>query len=154
MLQYLIVNSEDGTHFFISNDVWGLIHRYKQDSFYKAEQGGIFLGKERENSIEIVEATIPQREDKFSRFNFFRKSQNHQEIATDRWLNSDSTITYCGEWHTHPEKIAKPSNADIREWKMKLRGYSIPLLLVVIGLDSDWLGVMSTKGVLREIRIK
>ena len=154
MLQHLTFKLEGNKSLYFVKGAWNLIHEYKQDSLFKKEKGGIFLGKERADSIEIVEATIPQKGDISSRFNFKRKSKNHQEIAMNRWSNSDSTITYLGEWHTHPQRIAKPSNIDIREWQKKLTGYSLPLVLVIIGIEKDWVGVLSTNGNLYEVTIE
>ena len=145
---------EDNKHLYFSKDAWNLIHEYKQDSRFKKEKGGIFLGKERDDSIEIVEATKPQEEDESRRFSFYRKSKKHQDIALNRWSNSDSTTTYLGEWHTHPQIIAKPSLIDIREWKNKLSDYQLPLVLVIIGIEKDWIGILSTNGILNEITIE
>lgn len=154
MLQHLTTKIKDEKHLFFSIEAWNLIHQYKQEGTLKKEKGGIFLGKERSDSIEVVEATTPQEGDISNRFNFHRKSKNHQKIAINRWSNSDSTTTYLGEWHTHPQRIAKPSNIDINEWQNKLSGYSLPLVLVIIGIQTDWVGIFSPKGHLYEITLK
>ena len=126
MLQYLTAELEDETLLYFSKEVWNLIHKYKQKGLFKKEQGGIFLGKERNDSLEIIEATTPQKGDICNRFSFHRNSKHHQKIATEKWLKSDSTKTYCGEWHTHPQKIAIYLQVKtIGQWQNKLSGYFI-----------------------------
>jgi len=151
MLQHITFTLENKKHLYFDKDAWNLIHEYKQDSRFKKEKGGIFLGKERADSIEIVEATTPQKGDKSSRFSFYRKSKNHQHIAINEWSKSDATITYFGEWHTHPQKIATPSSQDLNEWQDKLTGYNVPLILVIVGIETDWIGVLSPNGILNEV---
>lgn len=142
MLQYLTCPLPNGGLLVIPTAIVDILEEYKQKESFQKEKGGIFLGRQRGNSIEVVEATTPQKGDKNGRFFFHRLSHIHQNIATDRWLKSNSCITFCGEWHTHPEKKPIPSQQDIVEWKRKLRAYNFPLLLIIIGQETNWMGVL------------
>lgn len=116
------------------------ISGYKQLGVAQKEGGGIFLGNQRGNNLEVVDATVPERGDRCGRYYFQRISKSHQNKADQLWERSGFTITYLGEWHTHPEKIPEPSHQDISEWKEKLNGYDYPLILVIIGQEKNWLG--------------
>jgi len=145
--QYLTSNIPNAGIIIIPSKVINDIKNYKQTKTFQKENGGIFLGQQRGNNIEIIEATPPQKGDQNGRFFFHRASLIHQNIATNRWKNSNFTITYCGEWHTHPEKIPKPSIQDLTEWRKKLNHYKIPLLLVIIGIEKNWTGLFINKNV-------
>ena len=151
MLQYLTIKLENGFYLYFSKDTWNQIHQYKQKGLFSKENGGIFLGKEYKDSIEIIDATIPQEDDVRSRFSFNRRSNNHQKIAMDRWLKSESTATYLGEWHTHPQKHATPSKKDLNEWEKKLSHFLTPLVLVIIGTETDWIGIKPPNANLYEV---
>jgi integrative and conjugative element protein (TIGR02256 family) len=116
------------------------LHQYRQLKFWQSEKGGIFLGRYRGNYIEITDITLPQRHDISGRFFFNRCSANHQKMAYKHWKNSDSEITYIGEWHTHPEKFPTPSNQDINEWQSKLADNIESMFLCIIGQSTDWFG--------------
>jgi len=105
------------------------ISGYRQLGGAQKESGGIFLGNQRGSNLEVVDATVPELGDKRGRYYFHRLSKSHQDKADQLWERSGFTITYLGEWHTHPEKIPKPSSQDISEWKEKLTDYDYPLIL-------------------------
>ena len=43
---------------------------------------------------------------------FARSDPSHQKAAEAAWLASGGTITFVGEWHTHPTGILTPSPRD------------------------------------------
>ena len=83
------------------------------------EAGGLLLGRLIIdcNDVVIDDVTVPDIEDQSGRFFFFRKALAHQEKLKQRWLQSNGTCNYLGEWHTHPEAIPRPSSHDISNWK-------------------------------------
>ena len=52
-------------------------------------------------------------------------------------------MDYLGEWHTHPEDLPKPSDKDLREWRILLREQRRPLVFLIVGLKGCWVGVGS-----------
>jgi len=116
------------------------LHQYRQLKFWHREQGGIFLGRYRGNHIEVTEITLPQKDDISGRFFFNRCSPLHQKTAHQHWQNSNSEITYVGEWHTHPEQNPSPSSQDLNEWQTKLSDSNEPMLLCIVGQKTDWFG--------------
>jgi integrative and conjugative element protein (TIGR02256 family) len=65
----------------------------------------------------IEQATMPTTLDKRFRYRFERMPFGHGAIALSRWIASQGTIRYLGEWHTHPEDHPHPSVLDRSEWK-------------------------------------
>lgn len=91
---------------------------HAQRSRWQAEAGGVLLGRHLLESKDLVvdEVTVPQKEDRRSRFNFFR-SKHHSTLAHARWAASRGTTAYMGLWHTHPEADPTPSSIDRHDWE-------------------------------------
>ena len=139
-LQYLTLNLDHGPVVIIPWSILDRLNKFRQCGNHEKESGGIFLGNRRGENLELVEATVPKSGDKNGRYFFHRLSTAHQKTADKLWVDSGFTVTYVGEWHTHPEKVPRPSAHDIREWKSKLTGYGYPLILIIIGQEKNWLG--------------
>jgi integrative and conjugative element protein (TIGR02256 family) len=92
--------------------------KFIQNAHFKLEAGGVVLGKmfESSNNLSVELVTVPNRSDKRSRLRFFRKQRGHQETIDRKWAESNGTINYLGEWHTHPEKVPIPSTVDMNNW--------------------------------------
>ncbi len=58
-----------------------------------------------------------------------------------RWKESDETMGYMGEWHTHPEDHPTPSGIDLRNWLDITVPRPEPMVFLILGRRSDWLGV-------------
>jgi integrative and conjugative element protein (TIGR02256 family) len=122
--------------------VLDIILGFKQDAIVKTEAGGILLGFRRGHHLHIVEATTPQPADRRSLFGFFRRDRHHQGVAVRRWKESNATVDYLGEWHTHPEIRPAPSSLDMSEWKQICRREPSPMVFVIVGMDGlFWVGV-------------
>ncbi|TRZ67286.1 MAG: hypothetical protein D4S02_05405 [Rhodocyclaceae bacterium] len=91
---------------------------HAQRSWWQTEAGGVLLGRHLFDSNDLVvdEVTTPQKQDRRSRFSFFR-SRQHGVVARERWTAHDSTMAYLGLWHTHPEADPTPSGVDHRDWE-------------------------------------
>ncbi|MBE0470898.1 MAG: Mov34/MPN/PAD-1 family protein [Methyloprofundus sp.] len=111
---------------------------YKQSTSQLPESGGVFFGSMRGKHIEITDISLPQPDDSQSRYRFARKSIHHFKQAVTFWEQSSGAVSYIGEWHTHPENIARPSSVDLTEWKKKLP--KRPVFLVIIGINNNWYG--------------
>lgn len=106
-----------------------------QNRYFDYEAGGILLGSVHGANMLITEATVPTAEDIRSRYYFERLPLGHGSVAMDRWKESQGTIRYLGEWHTHPEDYPSPSGLDRSEWN-RLSTNRIdkrPLLAVIVG---------------------
>lgn len=93
------------------------MYSFKQDKPALKEAGGLLLGTLFEGSSDIVvrSVTIPLRNDRRSRYRFFR-SFGHTILAAKEWWKNDKTRTAVGSWHTHPEPIPHPSPQDFTDW--------------------------------------
>lgn len=94
------------------------LRAHAQLSRLQTEAGGVLLGRHLIDTPDLVvdEVTVPQKEDRRSRFGFFR-SRQHGEVARARWAAANETIAYLGLWHTHPERDPTPSDVDLRDWE-------------------------------------
>ena len=99
------------------------LRAHVQRSWWQAEAGGVLLGRHLLDSDDLVvdEVTTPQKQDRRSRFSFFRSKQ-HGVVARTRWAARDSTMAYLGTWHTHPEADPTPSGVDRRDWEQAVSG--------------------------------
>jgi integrative and conjugative element protein (TIGR02256 family) len=113
------------------------VKRYGHDK----ERGGILLGFRRGSHLHINEATFPMRWDRGTMFSFRRSAIGHREIAIKRWRQSNRTIDWVGEWHSHPEESPAPSSIDIRSWKEITQDRAAPMAFMIIGWKRGWLGL-------------
>ncbi|UTV82336.1 Mov34/MPN/PAD-1 family protein [Acidithiobacillus sp. YTS05] len=83
----------------------------------------------------IEQATEPTPHDKRLRYLFERMPFGHEAIAVSRWAESQGTVRYLGEWHTHVEDDPHPSGLDRSEWKLlsAKRRDKRPVLAVIVG---------------------
>ena len=95
------------------------IKEYTQD-IGKKESGGILLGGyiQEQNKYVITEASVPNGNDKRGPAFFIRDYKRAQKIIDKCWSESEGTINYLGEWHTHGCKNPQPSITDKELLKM------------------------------------
>lgn len=91
----------------INKSILAIIRSYCQVSRNMPEAGGVILGRENiSNDNLIIEAiSEPLRNDKQTRTRFIRQDQEHVEWFEKIYVESNNTIRYVGEWHTHPEDV-------------------------------------------------
>ena len=112
------------------------------------EGGGLLLGQYKEGGhIDISAYTTPQPEDTRRRCFFFPQSRKHSEKAIKAWACSDHTVTWCGEWHTHPEDHPTPSLLDLNQWNENMRN-GLPMVAMIIGRKSCWVGITGPEGII------
>jgi integrative and conjugative element protein (TIGR02256 family) len=90
--------------------------QHVQASDGDCEAGGLLLGSVHGAHLLIEQATTPTAWDKRFRYLFERMPFGHETVALSRWLASQGTVRYLGEWHTHPENYPHPSGLDRSEW--------------------------------------
>jgi integrative and conjugative element protein (TIGR02256 family) len=129
---------------------------HAQRSRWQAEAGGVLLGRHLLDSKDMAvdEVTVPQKEDRRSRFNFFRSKQ-HSALARVRWDVSRGTSAYLGLWHTHPERDPSPSSVDRRDWE---RAVSLDtfegdrLFFPIVGIDRIRVWTKTRIGPIEQLR--
>jgi integrative and conjugative element protein (TIGR02256 family) len=91
---------------------------YRQLSRRDAEAGGLILGRLVVESTDLIvdEVTEPTKVDRKGRFFFIRRRRAAQCRVNQAWFDSNGTLNYLGEWHSHPEDDPTPSNVDIENW--------------------------------------
>jgi integrative and conjugative element protein (TIGR02256 family) len=136
-----IFTKSDGGRIEISNHALSQMLVYVQNTRRKREAGGILIGRYIVDSLDIVidQVTVPMAGDRRERFSFWRDCKRHQQILDQIWLESESTSTYLGEWHTHPENVPTPSNIDIKNWLRQLSDVIFSgesLFFIIIGIKT------------------
>lgn len=121
------------------DEVWELLHAYRQQHAASLEAGGVLLGRRLLTSEDIVvdEITIPMEGDERARSRFHRARRRHQEAIQGSWDRSEGTIGYLGEWHSHPERQPTPSLLDRCNWaaRLLLDRVTEPLFFVIVGIE-------------------
>lgn len=128
-----------------TNDKKALLHfseptlktfsQYIQTSDTDCEAGGLLLGSVHGAHMLIQQATVPTAWDRRFRHLFERMPFEHEAIALSRWMASQGTVRYLGEWHSHPENHPHPSSLDRSEWGRlsAKRQDKRPMLAVIVG---------------------
>lgn len=140
-MKSLVFSKSDGGKVELSVNAHIEMQRFIQNRFYKREAGGVLLGRYIRNSLDIVidSVTIPMRGDCQKRNKFYRSQILHQKAIDQAWLKSGGTVTYLGEWHTHPENRPIPSEVDFKNWTDRLQQdihNSNSLYFVILGVKS------------------
>ena len=126
----------------IQREVWDNINDFSLAIQGKYETGGIFLGYRRREDIQIIQATFPGAKDKSSKYAFHRLSPHHQIAATTGWANSEGTLDWVGEWHTHPEDDPSPSSVDTNSWRQIAKRSNKSMFYSIHGHSGQWTGVL------------
>lgn len=122
----------------LSAEVVGLLEHHRQLDAHAPEAGGLLLGRRILDSRDVVVdyITEPSKGDKQSRFEFLRRSRQHQTRADELWESSEGTINLLGGWHTHPEPYPTPSCIDLLDWQRQVklsRYYGEGLFFLIVG---------------------
>jgi integrative and conjugative element protein (TIGR02256 family) len=121
----------------MSISVMEVLNEFRQLNSKDHEAGGVLLGRYILGTDDIVIdlVTTPQIGDSRSRTRFFRASWRHQKLITKAWRESNETVTYLGEWHTHPEPVPHPSRTDRMSWMKKVTfdRFTDAIFFVIVG---------------------
>ncbi len=133
MLSYPI--GQSGQLLCFTFDVLSHFRKHRQTRFFHREAGGQLFAILDGASIVVIEATGPRKSDYRTRRSYVpdRKAEK-EEIAEQQRRGH----FFVGDWHTHPEVIAKPSPTDLssirdcfRQSVHDLNGF----VLVVVGTE-------------------
>jgi integrative and conjugative element protein (TIGR02256 family) len=135
-----IFPKSDGGKLEISLLAMSRMLKFRQDSCWKREAGGVLMGRYIRDCLDVVidDITAPMHGDRRGRFNFFRDHARHQRAINQAWHESEGTTHYLGEWHTHPEKIPTPSPTDQTNWNQHLKRdifSSDTLFFIIVGTE-------------------
>lgn len=144
-------------------DVLDKMIKHAQISGSDCEAGGLIIGSLRQKKeerfllnspphIEITDISEPGLKDLRTRFSFVRKGKHHRQLVNKAKTISNNNIDYLGEWHTHPEANPFPSSIDIFHWKKNLKGRHA--VLIIIGIESTWVGYWNGKKVIHLPKLK
>lgn len=134
----------------IAEDVIRTIERYSRPGENDREAGGVLIGSYRGVHIQIVECTTPLFRDRRSRFLFDRRDEGHQRTALERWRASGRTLTFVGEWHTHPEIYPSPSSIDWQTWRrVSRKNKAGNTFFLIRGYQGWWAGLGDRDRVVR-----
>ena len=98
----------------------------------RPEAGGTLLGSRRGPDLEVLGWTVPGPGDDRRLHAFTRADPRHQAAATAAWNASGGTVTFVGEWHTHPTGGVAPSAADLRSWRRLAGANGLPMAFALV----------------------
>jgi len=148
----ILGTGSNGPYVLINYDPLRLIYAYSTPSEIGREAGGILIGSYRGPHVEIVSCTAPLKRDVRLKYSFDRRDAGHQKQALAAWRSSGGTLTFVGEWHTHPERFPTPSMIDRRTWAGIVSESQHPCIFLIQGISGLWCG-MARKGSLSELSI-
>lgn len=123
-----------------------IFKKYRQLKKRDKEAGGILMGQVRDQHIYVTRASLPSSFDKAARYSFERNKNIAQLIIFYEFWNSGKTITYLGEWHTHPEPLPTPSTKDIKMIASQLKENDLQYPFVIqciIGTETVYLKLLT-----------
>jgi integrative and conjugative element protein (TIGR02256 family) len=133
------------------------LHRYRQNRWWKREAGGQLFARIEGAHWSIVEATGPRKSDRRTRFGFVPDRTAEQAEIQDRFAKA---LHYVGDWHTHPEPRANPSEEDRTSMARMVAASSFQLpglLMLIVGTeptsDGLWLSLHRRGGWWRPLRL-
>lgn len=135
-------------HALIHYSVVSMIEKASRASSGQLESGGILIGSLRGPHLECTKFTTPGPEDRRSEFSFTRKDPMHQRAAEREWRKSTHSVSFIGEWHTHPSGQPIPSSIDTNSWIKLVRIVGHPMLFI-IAAPRGWKSYLLTPGFFR-----
>lgn len=123
------------------------LYKYRQVQPDSHEKGGVLVGELRHPHIVVTGASQPGDNDSSSRFSFLRRDNSHKLFVQNRYKESNGTVVYIGEWHTHPERKPTPSNIDLDSWSKNLFSPH-GSIVAIIGYEFIWWGVQKNGSIL------
>lgn len=121
---------------------------YRQIKPHSAEAAGVIIGERRGDHLVIQRISEPGPGDKRSRYAVDRCGPTHQVTVEQAFFQSEGTLQYLGEWHTHPEDCPTPSPRDLKSWRKHLTEPE-PMVLIIVGRSEIWVAKKTGPDILR-----
>lgn len=88
-----------------------LVHfrHHRQIRWWHKEAGGLLFASLSPSEVEVVKATGPRPTDRRSRWHYIPDRMAEQEEIDNHYRKG---LHFIGFWHTHPEKVPRPSPID------------------------------------------
>jgi integrative and conjugative element protein (TIGR02256 family) len=108
------------------------------------ESGGVLLGWHDQDNLELVVARVlgPGLEATHRRTRFSPDGDWHREQIAEAYEASGRTVSYLGDWHSHPGGSSAPSRRDERTARRIARSRSArarrPVMLILPGKADTW----------------
>jgi integrative and conjugative element protein (TIGR02256 family) len=108
------------------------------------ESGGVLLGWHDQEDLQLVVASVfgPGPEATHQRTRFSPDGDWQREQIAKTYEASGRTVSYLGDWHSHPGGSDSPSRRDERTARRIARSRSArarqPLMLILPGKASTW----------------
>ena len=112
-----ILEHPDRSYTLITHDVCAFFDALVDQCRGRVERGGILIGGRRGPHIDVVKTTFPAGKDRATYYSFRRVDPTHQRIADRAWRSAHGTLSYVGEWHSHPHGAIVPSSTDLETWQ-------------------------------------
>lgn len=139
----------------IEDTVINDMHEFQQLRISLPEACGILMGERRginQQYLILKHISTPQPTDIRQPYYYHRQTDGHQEILNHYHKVSNGAIQYIGEWHTHPQKIAKPSLTDYMAWIQTCSFFSNTVLVFyIVGNEQDWIGIQINERIFEPI---
>lgn len=130
-----------GGYLLMPAALWSKISVFTRGVEAETEAGGLLIGCYRGPHVEITEITTPFRGDKRSKYSFYRRDPEHNEILRGAWQKSGSTATMLGEWHTHQTGFPTPSPIDTSGWSNLTNVFKQSMCFIILGSRGHWAGI-------------
>ncbi|MDD5156830.1 Mov34/MPN/PAD-1 family protein [Sulfurimonas sp.] len=133
----------------INQSFLDVLPKYSQ-TLKTPERGGVIMGELYPNKNLVVITNIIESPSKLKRNNRYEMDVKYiQKEINKIWKKSKGTVTYLGDWHTHPEINPKPSLIDYYTFSKNYFNSSIDqnfLIYIILGLKVKndiliWIGV-------------
>lgn len=107
---------------------------------YPNEYGGLLVGRYSDDLKSVlIEQTVLPKEFKSSRFKFERGVRGLKKVLHDFFKQTPS-LSYVGEWHTHPDGTSVPSITDVAALRMIAQHDEVFIenpVLLIIGMNEE-----------------
>jgi len=135
-----------------TGQAWRLMNNYMQSWPWNKEAGGQMFGQANGYTLIVEEASGPRRDDVRTRGSFEIDPIAAANEIKERRVKG---LIYLGDWHTHPEDYAKPSDQDRMNAAKLMKGapQNPFLLLVIVGNRDTYVGVYNERSLLRLKRV-
>ena len=129
----------------ITDDALSAIAREALRSVDGLETGGILLGHDATDRIDIRHAGGPGPNASRGERAFMRDLNHARRLADCVWLEDRSQ--WIGEWHTHPTGVLSPSEVDLNSYMRHLHDPELgfnKFVAIIAGFDSSARVVVAT----------
>ena len=117
---------------------WDTVRREVAAGSRRLETGGILLGHDFGDLLQVTVAGEPGPKSQRSRDRFLRDRDHAARLAAVAW--EADRAQWIGEWHTHPTTPPVPSPIDLASYARHLQDPDLSFdrfLSVIIGLDDQ-----------------